>query len=168
MPNAQVEQNLGADAVVTQVRPETEALVSLHGIEILLLLKPVRLELGQETDAAPFLTHVQDHPLARLLHLLHGRMELGAAIAAQAVEDVAGQALAMHAHQNRFGLYRDLAVHLQANAALAQGQVWLAIDHRGIGEQILRAAQHYRITWTAECVNPLRPRQIEREPWLKE
>ena len=52
------------------------------------------------------------------------------------LEDVAGQALAVDAHQHRLVLHRHDAVDLDADAAHAQGQVRLRIDHRGVGDQV--------------------------------
>ena len=70
------------------------------------------------------------------LHLLHRLVQLRAAVAQQALEDVAGQALAVDAHQHRLGLHRHLPLHLDADAAHAQGQVRLRIDHRRVGDQV--------------------------------
>ena len=95
------------------------------------------LQLGQQADAAALLPHVQDDALAGLRR--------PGAIAwcscepqshSMLLEDVAGQALAVDAHQHRLGLHRHDAVHLDADAAHAQRQVRLGIDDRGVGDQV--------------------------------
>ena len=68
-------------------------------------------------------------PLPACGDLGHRLMKLRAAIAQHAAEDVAGQTLAVDAHQDRLGLHRNDAVDLDADAAHAQGQVRLRIDH---------------------------------------
>ena len=68
--------------------------------------------------------------------LLHRLVQLRAAVAQQAVEDVAGQALAVDADQHRLVLHRHAAVDLDADAAHAQGQVRLRIDDRRVGDQV--------------------------------
>src|SRR5262249_22037346 len=69
-------------------------------------------------------------------HLFHGLLQLRATIAAQAAENVAGQALAVDAYQDRLLLDGNLAVDLEADAAQAQGQVRLRVHHRGVGNQV--------------------------------
>src|SRR5262249_13967760 len=55
----QVEQDLRADAVVSQVGLEAELLVGLDGVRAV-ILQLVRLELVEETDPAPLLVQVYD------------------------------------------------------------------------------------------------------------
>src|SRR4051812_32331816 len=94
----EVEENLRPDAVLAQIGLEAESLVGFDSVGAA-VLKLVRLELVQETDAASFLIEIDndaasiggDHP--------HGFMQLPSAVAAQRVEDIAGQALRVHAHQ---------------------------------------------------------------------
>src|SRR5205085_10654461 len=62
-----------------------------------------------------------------------------AAIAQQALEDVARQALAVNAHQYRLGLNRDRAVDVNADSAEAQRQVGFGIDDRRVWDQVERA-----------------------------
>src|SRR5260370_12036674 len=66
LPAPKVHENLGADAVVTQVGAEAQTFVGFDGIQPLFLLEPVSLQLTQEADAAAFLTHVENHAFAGL------------------------------------------------------------------------------------------------------
>ena len=58
--DAQVAQNLGADAVVALVGLEAEALVRLDRVEAL-VLQLVRANLVGQADAASFLVEIQQH-----------------------------------------------------------------------------------------------------------
>ncbi len=73
-----------------------------------LILKTVGLDLVGQTDAAPFLPHVQEHSTSGFLDHLERSVHLFTAIAAHRTEDVAGQALRVHADQDRFRA-RDVA-----------------------------------------------------------
>src|SRR5262245_19599221 len=103
--DAQIVENLGADAVVTQIGAEAEAVVGFDSVEPLGLLELVGLELGQEANALAFLTHVEHDALAGLADLRHGLVELGTAVAQATAEDVTGEALAVNADQHRLGLF---------------------------------------------------------------
>src|SRR3712207_3330043 len=96
---AEVLEDLGPDAVVPEVGGEAELLVGLDGVHAL-VLEVVGLHLVEEPDAAALLLHVDDDPLALAGQKLHGRLELLAAVAAQRVERVAGEAGGVHAHQH--------------------------------------------------------------------
>ena len=89
-----------------------------------LLLELVRLELVQEPDAAPLLRHVQEHAARLGGDAPQGGVELVAAVAAQRVEDVAGQALGVDADEHVVGAV-DVAVHerdvVLARQLLAEG-----------------------------------------------
>src|SRR5207244_12995904 len=132
LPDAEIDENLSADAIVPQVRRVAEPAVGLDGVDLFLLLELVGAELGEQADAASFLTHVQDHALARLADLLQGTVELRAALAEQAVEGIAGQALAVDANQHRVGLHGDAAARFDADAAAAEGQARLRVHQRRV------------------------------------
>ena len=100
--NAEIGENLGADAVVAKVRAEAELMIRLDGIEALLILEFVGLDLVLEADAATFLPHVENDPGTRLRDHPHRGIELLAAIAAHRAESITGQTFAMHANQDRF------------------------------------------------------------------
>src|SRR5689334_5719549 len=57
---AEVEQDLGADAVVPKIGLEPELLVGFDRVRPL-ILKLVRLELVEQADAASFLVEIDDH-----------------------------------------------------------------------------------------------------------
>src|SRR4051794_34288583 len=82
---AEVEQDLRADAVVAQVGGETELFVRLDRVGAG-VLQLVRLELVEQADASTFLIEVHDRAASLLLDHLHRRLELPAAIAAHRVE----------------------------------------------------------------------------------
>src|SRR6266545_2234116 len=54
----QVNEDLGADTVITQIRLESQLQVSLHRV-LPPVLPGVGLQLIDEPDAAPFLAHVE-------------------------------------------------------------------------------------------------------------
>ena len=62
----------------------------------------------EQADAAAFLRHVQEDALVLAGDLAEGEVELLAAVAAEGVEDVAGQALGVHADEHVL-LAHDLA-----------------------------------------------------------
>src|SRR5215469_3897189 len=100
LAHPEVDENLCAHPVVAQVRREAEALVGLHRVQALVVLQRVGLDLVLEPDPPALLAHVEDDPPALLLDHLHGRVELLATIAALGAEGVAGQALAVNAHEH--------------------------------------------------------------------
>ena len=93
------DEDLVADPVVARVGGEAELEVRLDGVETL-LLQLVRAQLVDQADAATLLRHVEQHAAALRLDLRERLLELLAAVAAQRVEDVAGQALGVHAHEH--------------------------------------------------------------------
>src|SRR6267142_6370944 len=119
---AKVSQNLRAESVLAQVHAETELLVCLDRV-IPLLLQFIRLDLGREANASPFLAHVNDHPATGFRHLSHCLLQLGSTITSARAKHVAGKTLAMHSHQHVF-----LAGDFSAN----QSEVMLTIDFRAI------------------------------------
>ena len=96
---AEVDEDLGADAVVAQVGRQPEALVGFDRVQAV-LLQAVGAQLVQQPDAAALLGEVQQHALALALDHRQGRFELLAAVAAQRVEHVAGEALRVHPHEH--------------------------------------------------------------------
>ncbi len=85
---------------MTQVRLESELLIRFHRIRAP-VLQFIGAQLIHQADAAPFLQFVDQQPPALFRDRLQRQLQLGAAIAAQAVEHIAGQALRMDAHQWR-------------------------------------------------------------------
>ncbi len=95
----EVDEDLRADAEVAQVGGQAEALVGLDGVQAV-LLQPVGAQLVQQADAAALLGQVEQHALALALDHRQRRSQLPAAVAALRVEDVAGEALRVHAHEH--------------------------------------------------------------------
>ena len=91
---AEVAEDLGADPVVAQVGGQAELEVGLDRVRAL-LLQLVGLELVEQADPATLLREVEQDAAALLLDLGQGRDQLLAAVTAHAVEDVAGEALAV-------------------------------------------------------------------------
>ena len=124
--DAEVGEDLRADAVLTQIHRKAEFLVGLDGV-VALLLELVSLYFRGQTDASALLAHVQDHPVAGGGNLLHRLLQLRPAIAAARAEHVAGEAFALHANERAAA-----GVH----AALDEGEVVLAVDRGAIEVQV--------------------------------
>ena len=95
----EVDEDLRADAVVAQVGRQPELEVGVDGVEPA-VLQLVGAQLVEQPDPAALLGEVEQHAAALALDLRQRRLELLAAVAAQRVEDVAGQALGVHAHEH--------------------------------------------------------------------
>ena len=108
--DAEVDEDLRADAVLARVGREAELEIRLDRVAALVLQR-VRAQLVAEPDAAAFVAaQVHDDALALLRDLLERAVELHAAVAPQRPEHVAGEALAVHAHEHVL-LPGDLAPH---------------------------------------------------------
>ena len=116
----EVHEDLGADAVVAQVGGQAELEVGVDGVEAL-LLEPVGAQLVQQADAAALLGEVEQHAAALVLDARERVLELLAAVAAQRVEHVAGEALGVHAHEH---------VVLAVDLALDHRHVVLVVHQR--------------------------------------
>ena len=91
------------------------------------LLELVGLELVQEPDSATFLGHVQEDAGALRLDARQRELELLAAVAAERVEDVAGQALRVHADEHVLGAL---------DVALDQRDVLLVGDQLAVRDRL--------------------------------
>src|SRR6266567_4902227 len=125
---AELREDLVADPVVAHVRLKPELEVRFHRVEAV-LLELVGAQLVEKTDAAAFLGHVEQHAALLAGDLLERLLELLAAVAAQRMEDVAGQALGMHTHEDVLGTL-DIALH-ERNVMLA-GQRLAERDSREV------------------------------------
>src|SRR3546814_317359 len=122
--DAEVDEDLGAVAVLAAVGRQAEVEVGVDGVAAL-LLEPVGPDLVADADAPALVApEVDDHAAALALHELHRRIELDAAVAAHRAEDVAGEALAVHPDQD---------VVLAGHGALHQRYVLLAVEQRLVG-----------------------------------
>src|SRR5262249_2296819 len=102
LPNAKIDEDLGADAVVAKIGLEPEALVGFHGV-LSLILHLARAHLVVQPDSAPLLSQVDADPPALLLD--HGQrlLQLRAAVAPARPKHVAGKALRVHPDEDRLG-----------------------------------------------------------------
>ena len=116
---AEVGEDLRADAVVAQVGREAELEVGLDRVEAL-LLQLVGAELVEQADAAALLGEVeQDAATLRPSICSQRLLELRAAVAAQRAEHVAGHALRVHADEH---------VLAAVDVALDQREMVLVVD----------------------------------------
>ena len=95
----EIEQDLRADSVVPEVGLEPELLVRFDGV-VSGILELIRLELVEQADAAALLVQVDDNTRAFARDHAHGGLELPAAVTAGGSEDVARQALGVHADEH--------------------------------------------------------------------
>src|SRR6266851_10097938 len=101
LPHAEVVDDLAADAVVPFVWRVAEGLVRLDGIEAR-VLEVVGVKLVEQADATTFLVaYVEDHAGTVGGDHFHGGVQLRAAVASEAAEDVAGEAFRVGAEENR-------------------------------------------------------------------
>src|SRR5207244_13609960 len=98
---------------------QAELDVRLDGVETI-LLELVGLELVEQADAPALLRHVEQHAAALGLDPRERLLELLAAVAAERVEDVAGQALGVDANEHVLG---PLDVALQQRDVVLAGEL---------------------------------------------
>src|SRR5205085_1377301 len=77
----EINQDLRAESVLTQVHWVTQLEIRIHGIEPI-LLKLVSLNFWREPDTPPFLAHINNDSPSRRSDLPHGLVQLRPAIAA--------------------------------------------------------------------------------------
>src|SRR5579885_1933481 len=95
-------QNGARQLVGAKIRFKAELLIGFHRVRAP-ILKLIGPELVQQANAAAFLMFVNQQAAALFGDRFQRELQLGAAIAAQAVKDVAGQALRVNADQRRRG-----------------------------------------------------------------
>ena len=98
MRQAEVLEDLQADAVVARVGAVAEGEVGLDGVEPL-VLEGVGPELLDQADPAALLGQVDQGADPLVADHLEGQVELVAAVAAERVEQVAGEAGRVHPDQ---------------------------------------------------------------------
>ena len=133
----EVDQDLRADAVVAQVDRQAELEVGVDRVQAL-VLEVVGAQLVQQADPAALLGEVEQDAGALALDHRQRRLELLAAIAAQRVEDVAGQALGVDAHEH---------VVDARDVALDQRDVVLVVHQRAVadGGEVAEAGRQARL-----------------------
>src|SRR5690606_39667291 len=94
---SEVTQHVGRVGVLARVGGEPEFEVGVDGVGPVVLQR-VRPQLGEEPDAASLVpAQVQDDAAPLLPDALHGGVQLGPAVAALGVQDVAGEAFGVDA-----------------------------------------------------------------------
>ena len=101
-------QHCGGRGVVASVDREAERDVRVDRVEAT-VLKRVRADLVEQTDAASLVAEVEEHAAVGAPHLLEAGFELLAAVAAERAERLTGQAFGMKPHEHRL-ITGDLAV----------------------------------------------------------
>ena len=130
-------EDLGGQLVLAAVGFVAEFEVGFDGVEAL-VLEFVGLELGHQADAAAFLVLVEQDAGAGVGDGGEGELELLAAVAAQRVEDVAGEALGVDADDGRRGV--DVA-HDEGDGGLdaAGGRGEGVVAGLGVGDDAFEA-----------------------------
>ena len=96
----QVDQDLGADSVISGIGGQPELEVGVHGV-FAGVLQLVGLQFVHQPDAAALVAaHVQHHAAPLPSDHRQRGIELGSAVATTGAEHVTGQALGVHAHQH--------------------------------------------------------------------
>src|SRR5580700_1697572 len=106
--NLEVAEDLGGHLVVAQIRFKTEALVGFHGVGAA-VLQLVGAQFVKQTDAAALLVLIDQQATSFFGDQVERQLQLRPAIAAQAVEDVAGEALRVDANEGRLGVGGNIA-----------------------------------------------------------
>ena len=97
---AKLLENLSGKLELAAVGFIAKLKIGLDGVESL-VLKFVSAEFGHEADASAFLLLVEEDTCTCICNGAEGELELLAAVAAKRVEDVAGEALRVDAHDRR-------------------------------------------------------------------
>ncbi len=98
---AEVPEDLSADAVVAFVGGKAEFEIGVNGVEAL-LLEFVGVEFIFEADASAFLTQIDQSADACLLNHLHSGDELLAAFTSLGMEEVAGHTFGVDSDEDGF------------------------------------------------------------------
>ena len=96
---SQVNQYLRADTIIPEVHRKTELEIGIDGIQSVFLQFIGPYLVGQ-TDASPFLPHIQYYPTPFVLNALHRGMQLRPAVAPAGTKNITGQALTMDPDQH--------------------------------------------------------------------
>jgi hypothetical protein len=99
--HAKIVKNLGSHAVIAKVRTESKPLISLNRIEAL-FLQFVGTYFVSESDATPFLSHVNENAFSGGLDLGKGTVQLATTVAATRAENITGKALAVDSNEGGF------------------------------------------------------------------
>ena len=99
--DAEVDQYLCTGTILTEVRRKPQFFIGFNGIEAL-FLEFVGANFGCQSNSSSFLAHIDQHARTGFVDVLQCSVQLIAAIAAPRTENIAGQALAVDAHEGWF------------------------------------------------------------------
>ena len=133
-------QQRGGDVVAALVGEKSQVLIGVEGVEAA-VLQHVGAQLVRQPDAAPFLIEIEQHAAAERADARDRRAQLLAAIAAQAAEQVAGEAgrVQAHGHGARGIGLADDDRDVLGEAVLVAEHGDLALER--VGERHARAAE---------------------------
>lgn len=132
---AEIGEDLGADAVFTEVGVVAEFEVGVDGV-ITLFLEFVGADFGGEADAAAFLAHVKEDAFAGAGDLFHGLAQLAAAVATLGAKDIAGQAFAVNADKGGLAVGKVAAGKGKMVDAVDGGAVEVKLEGAAVGGQL--------------------------------
>jgi len=128
--DSEMAEDGSGELVVAEVAFEAELFVGFDGVGAQ-ILELVGAEFVHEADAAAFLEFVDDDAASGGSDFGEGDFELSAAVAAEAVENVSGEALGVDAHERR-GIGGDIAHDERHGFVDSTGRLALeAIDPEG-------------------------------------
>src|SRR3989475_4099011 len=123
--HGEVGQDLRGHAVLARIWREAEQLIGLYGV-LAFVLERIGFDLIEQSDAAAFLTHVDDDASTFLGHARQGSGELVSAVASQGSQDLTGQTLGVDPRKNW---------SVGTPGALQQCQVGFAVQIACVGQQ---------------------------------
>ena len=141
-PRSQIREDLRPDAVVARIDGKAQTNVGLDGVEPVVLQR-IGAELVHQTDAPALLSQVHQHAASFGGDDRHRFLQLRLAVAALGAEDIAGETLAVHAHQHRLAVVHP-PPH-QRDVRRVRDQILVAVRrHRAeLGGQHGRGATHH-------------------------
>ena len=131
---AEIGEDLGADAVFAEVGVVAEFEVGVDGV-ITLFLEFVGADFGGEADAAAFLAHVKEDSFTGAGDLFHGLAQLAAAVATLGAKDIAGQAFAVNADKGGLAVGKVAAGKGKMVDAVDGGAVEVKLEGAAVGGQ---------------------------------
>ena len=96
LDNSQGFHDFRTDAVMPGVGWKAQLKIGIHGVQAV-ILQIVGFDFVEKADAAAFLAHIQQYAASFLCNGGHGCGQLEAAVAAQATQNVPGEAFGMNA-----------------------------------------------------------------------
>src|SRR5262249_18251030 len=122
LTNAEIEKDLRAESIISQITWIPKFGICFYRVESF-LLQFVSVNFCCEPNAASLLAHINQDTAAFFLNLPKRRVQLVSTVAPARTEYVAGEALAVYAHQGRFAVI---------DFTLNQGQMMLSVEFRAI------------------------------------